>query len=121
MGELADLYFYADLVFIGGSLIERGGHNIIEPAARAKVVLFGQSMYNFKEQRNFLVDEEVAFEIENIDQFFKKTYQLLANEQYREQLALKAAKLIDQNRGSVKKHLQLIEVLLKQGEDYNAR
>lgn len=113
MGELADLYFYADLVFIGGSLIERGGHNIIEPAARAKVVLFGQSMYNFKEQRNFLVDEEVAFEIENIDQFFKKTYQLLANEQYREQLALKAAKLIDQNRGSVKKHLQLIEVLLK--------
>ncbi len=119
MGELSQLYFYADLVFIGGSLIDRGGHNVIEPAARAKVVLFGQSMYNFKEERDFLLENEVAFEVENADDFFEKTYQLLANDQYRKQRAEKAAELIDQNRGSVRKQLQLVDVLLEQGEDYN--
>ncbi|RCW62248.1 3-deoxy-D-manno-octulosonic acid transferase [Halanaerobium sp. ST460_2HS_T2] len=121
MGELAQLYFYADLVFIGGSLIDRGGHNVIEAAARAKVVLFGQSMYNFKEERDFLLENEVGFEIEDAADFFEKTYQLLANDQYRKQRAEKAAELIDQNRGAVKKQLQLVDVLLKQGEDYYDR
>ena len=120
MGELAQLYFYADLVFIGGSLIDRGGHNVIEAAARAKVVLFGQSMYNFREERDFLLENEVAFEIKDADDFFEKCYQLLANDQYRRQRAEKAAELIDKNRGSVRKQLQLVDVLLEQGEDYNA-
>jgi len=119
MGELAQLYFYADLVFIGGSLIDRGGHNVIEAAARAKVVLFGQSMYNFKEERDFLLENEVGFEVKNSDDFFEKCYQLLANDKYREKKAEKAAELIDKNRGSVRKQLQLIDVLLKQGVDYN--
>jgi len=118
MGELSQLYFYADLVFIGGSLIDRGGHNVIEAAARAKVVLFGQSMYNFKEERDFLLENEVAFEVENSNDFFEKTYQLLANDRYRKQRAEKAAELIDKNRGSVRKQLQLVDVLLEQGEDY---
>lgn len=119
MGELADLYFYADLVFIGGSLIKRGGHNVIEAAARAKVVLFGQSMYNFKEERDFLLNNEVAFEIEDADDFFETTYQLLANNQFRKEKAKKAAELIEQNQGSVRKQMQLVDVLLKQGVDYN--
>lgn len=118
MGELAQLYFYADIVFIGGSLIDRGGHNVIEAAARAKVVLFGQSMYNFKEERDFLLKNEVGFEVENSDDFFEKSYQLLANDDFRKQRAEKAAELIDKNRGSVRKQLQLIDVLLKQGVDY---
>ncbi|MFP4198492.1 MAG: 3-deoxy-D-manno-octulosonic acid transferase [Halanaerobium sp.] len=120
MGELSDLYYYADLIFIGGSLIDRGGHNVIEAAARARLVLFGESMYNFKEERDFLLENEVAFEIKNADDFFEKAYQLLANDQFRKQKAEEAAKLIDQNRGSVKKQLQLVDVLLEQGVDYNA-
>jgi 3-deoxy-D-manno-octulosonic-acid transferase len=119
MGELAQLYFYADLVFIGGSLINRGGHNVIEPAARGRVVLFGQSMYNLKEERDFILENEIGFEIKDAEDFFEKTYQLLANDQYRKKRAEKAAELIDQNRGSVRKQLELVDVLLEQGEDYN--
>ena len=117
MGELSRLYYYADLVFIGGSLINRGGHNVIEPAARAKVVLFGPSMYNFKEERDFLLDNEVAFEVKDQEEFFEKSYQLLINESFRLERAEKAASLIAENRGAVKKQLQLIDVLLKQGVD----
>ncbi|RQD69828.1 MAG: 3-deoxy-D-manno-octulosonic acid transferase, partial [Halanaerobium sp. MSAO_Bac5] len=97
--------------FIGGSLINRGGHNVIEAAARAKVVLFGPSMYNFKEERDFLIENETAFEVKDLNDFFEKSYQLLANDKFREQRAEKAAALIAENKGSVKKHLQLVNVL----------
>ncbi len=117
MGELSKLYYYADLVFIGGSLINRGGHNVIEPAARAKVVLFGPSMYNFKEERDFLLDNEVAFQIKDEEEFFEKSYQLFIKESFRLERAEKAASLIAKNRGAVKKQLQLVDVLLKQGVD----
>jgi len=117
MGELSQLYYYADLVFIGGSLINRGGHNVIEPAARAKVVLFGPSMYNFKEERDFLLDNEVAFQIKDKEDFFEKSYQLLINDSFRSERSEKAASLIAKNRGAVKKQLQLINVLLEQGVD----
>lgn len=120
MGELADLYYHADLVFIGGSLIDRGGHNVIEAAAREKVVLFGESMYNFKEERDFLLENEAAFEVKDLNDFFEKAYQLLANDDYRSQKAAQAAALIRKNRGSVAKQLQLIDVLLKQGDDNDA-
>lgn len=49
IGELSRLYFTADLVFVGGSLAPRGGHNILEPAAAGKPVLVGPSMENFRE------------------------------------------------------------------------
>ncbi|MEC9489714.1 MAG: 3-deoxy-D-manno-octulosonic acid transferase [Halanaerobiales bacterium] len=117
MGELSQLYYYADLVFVGGSLINNGGHNVIEPAARAKLVLFGPSMYNFKEERDFLLNNEIAFQVEDEDDLYEKSFQLLINDQFREERAEKSATLISKNRGSVKKHLQLIEVLLEQGVD----
>src|SRR3989454_12030216 len=49
VGELAGLYRAADAVFVGGSLVPSGGHNILEPAAFAKVPVFGPSMEDFKE------------------------------------------------------------------------
>jgi 3-deoxy-D-manno-octulosonic-acid transferase len=47
IGELASLYRLADGVFVGGSLVDSGGHNILEPAAFGKVPVFGPSMENF--------------------------------------------------------------------------
>ncbi len=49
IGELSGLYFAADVVFVGGSLVPRGGHNILEPAIAARPVLVGPSMDNFRE------------------------------------------------------------------------
>jgi 3-deoxy-D-manno-octulosonic-acid transferase len=74
-------------------------------------------MYNFKEERDFLLNNEIAFQVKDEDDLYEKSFQLLMNDQFREQRAEKSAKLISKNRGSVKKHLQLIDVLLKQGVD----
>ena len=49
LGELGGLYRLADAVFVGGSLVPGGGHNILEPAAFGKVPIYGPSMENFRE------------------------------------------------------------------------
>jgi 3-deoxy-D-manno-octulosonic-acid transferase len=54
VGELADLYGLADVVFVGGSLVATGGHNVLEPALRRKPVLFGPHTSNFRESVDLL-------------------------------------------------------------------
>ena len=49
LGELAQAYALASVVFVGGSLVTRGGQNILEPAGQGKPVLFGPHMENFKD------------------------------------------------------------------------
>jgi 3-deoxy-D-manno-octulosonic-acid transferase len=49
MGELLFLYALADVAFVGGSLVENGGHNLLEPAALGKPVLSGVHLFNFLE------------------------------------------------------------------------
>jgi 3-deoxy-D-manno-octulosonic-acid transferase len=56
VGELAQLYAVADVVFVGGSLVPRGGHNVLEPALRRKPVLVGPHTDNFREAAALLVD-----------------------------------------------------------------
>ncbi|MEE2835953.1 MAG: glycosyltransferase N-terminal domain-containing protein [Myxococcota bacterium] len=55
IGELMPAYALADVVFVGGSFIERGGQNILEPAACGKPVLFGPHMENFVDEVGLLV------------------------------------------------------------------
>src|SRR5262249_29722177 len=60
IGELASLYRLADGVFVGGSLVPSGGHNILEPAAFGKVPVFGESMENFSEIARRFLGENAA-------------------------------------------------------------
>src|SRR5262249_10925859 len=54
VGELADLYRWADVVFVGGSLVPSGGHNMLEPAQKRKPVLFGPHTENFRDSAELL-------------------------------------------------------------------
>jgi 3-deoxy-D-manno-octulosonic-acid transferase len=56
VGELATLYQLAEVVFVGGSLVPTGGHNMLEPALRSKPVLFGPYTSNFRESAELLID-----------------------------------------------------------------
>jgi len=49
MGELSGLFSYADVVFMGGTIVPRGGHNILEPAMFGKPIVVGRHMENFRE------------------------------------------------------------------------
>ena len=63
IGELAGAYRLADLVFIGGSLVPAGGHNILEPAAFGKVPIFGPSMDNFRDIASAFLDRGAARQV----------------------------------------------------------
>ncbi|MEQ1354783.1 MAG: 3-deoxy-D-manno-octulosonic acid transferase, partial [Candidatus Acidiferrum sp.] len=65
IGELSSLYRCADGVFVGGSLVESGGHNILEPAAFGKIPVFGPSMENFAEMAARFVAAGAAVQVES--------------------------------------------------------
>ncbi|NLM16991.1 MAG: hypothetical protein GX221_04670 [Candidatus Riflebacteria bacterium] len=61
IGELKSAYATSSLAFVGGSLIERGGHNIMEPALFAKPVVTGPSLFNFASERRTLSKDKALF------------------------------------------------------------
>ena len=67
VGELADFYAAADVTFVGGSLISRGGHNVLEPVLRGAPVLFGPHMMNFRAAAQLVCQNDLGAQIENAD------------------------------------------------------
>jgi 3-deoxy-D-manno-octulosonic-acid transferase len=109
MGELAKIYLIADIVFIGGSLVRVGGHNLIEPALLAKPVLFGPYMENFEETKSLLLAGEGALEVKTPNELEEKLLFLLEDEEERKKLGTRAYEIIKENQGVVEKYLDLIK------------
>src|SRR6202023_1965018 len=65
LGELAQLYQMATAVFVGGSLVDYGGHNILEPAVFGKPIVFGTHMQNFKEIAEAFLTNGAAVRVES--------------------------------------------------------
>jgi 3-deoxy-D-manno-octulosonic-acid transferase len=108
LGELAAAYRFATVAFVGGTLIRRGGHSIMEPALFAKAIVTGPSMENFrgivKEFREHngihqisAGQEDRGLQIEQLTQAF---VDLLQNRNAREALGKNAFSILDKNRGA---------------------
>ena len=65
VGELAEFYAAADLAFVGGSLVPRGGHNVLEPVLRGVPALFGPHMMNFRAAAELVIENELGAQIED--------------------------------------------------------
>ena len=65
IGELAQVYQIATAVFVGGSLVEHGGHNILEPAVFGKPIVFGSHMQNFREIADTFLAHEAGIQVSN--------------------------------------------------------
>src|SRR6185503_9779359 len=64
IGELAQLYQIATAAFVGGSLVPAGGHNILEPAAHGKAIMFGPYMHNFQEIADTFLANGAAIKVQ---------------------------------------------------------
>jgi len=80
MGELARVYAVASVTFVGNSLVPGGGHNILQPLAQGKAVLFGPNMQNFRDIAAICLREGVAFEVSGLDQLVEVADRLLRSE-----------------------------------------
>ena len=112
LGELSLFYGLSDIAFVGGSLIEHGGHNPIEPALWNLPILMGVHCFNFLEITKRLSDSGALVQCKSADQLFDKLQELLADSQLQESMGKKSADVLKTNRGSLQRQKQQIENLL---------
>ena len=112
MGRLAQLYAAADIVFIGGSLINKGGQNPLEAAYHSKVALFGPYMHNFEEISANLVSARGAVKVGDEAELTASIRVLLENDSERRQMGENARRVLESNAGAAKKDLDLIKPLI---------
>lgn len=101
MGELLMLYGAADLAFIGGSLIRRGGHNPLEAAAWAMPVISGPHVFNFSDIFRRLEQGGGLLTVDSSDGLADSLSQLLADKAYRETVGANAESVLLANQGAV--------------------
>jgi 3-deoxy-D-manno-octulosonic-acid transferase len=112
IGELAGLYRLADAVFVGGSLVPSGGHNILEPAAFGKVPIYGPSMENFREMAAKFLAAGAAIQVKNPEELGAAWRSLLKDAKSARRMGASARDLVDQNRGATDRVLEQVESLL---------
>jgi len=105
------LAFYgaSDVAFVGGSLVEIGGHNLLEPAALKLPVLTGPSDFNAKEIAEMLVQSGAARRVANAGELAAAVSELLGDSRERQRVGAIARRAVETNRGSVQRLLKLIE------------
>lgn len=108
-GKLQMLYSVSDIVFIGGSMIKKGGQNPIEASAYAKPAVFGRYMYNFDSESKLLKDAGGSFEVSGENELLEKTDLLLADEKLRYDMGQKALQVVEGQKGAINKNIEIIK------------
>lgn len=112
MGELADLYSIATIVFVGGSLVDKGGHNLFEPVVYGKPVLFGPFIQDFKESAELLLEHQIGIMVEDENDLKMKILALLNDKEQQQFIYRKASELLKEEKNFRKKCINLIEEFL---------
>lgn len=112
IGELLQFYTLADICLVGGSLIDFGGHNPLEPARLAKPILFGPYMGSFKEITPPLIDTGAAIQVQP-EELSTALQSLLLNQDRRTEMAKAAHHFVyNQQKGILDAHIDKIRQLL---------
>lgn len=112
VGELAQIYGIADVVFVGGSLVPAGGHNMLEAGLRRKPVLFGPHTENFRDAAALLVESSGGIRVADGDALARELARLLDDPALRERLGAAAGEAVASRSGAVKETLELVERFL---------
>ena len=121
IGELAQLYQVATAVFVGGSLVDQGGHNIIEPAVFGKAIVFGPYMQNFAEIARAFLENEAAIQVRSARDLEHVLLGLLNDSVRRASLGAAARALVEANRGARGKTMNAIAKVLPPQDPGNVR
>ncbi|HEX7862271.1 MAG TPA: 3-deoxy-D-manno-octulosonic acid transferase [Verrucomicrobiae bacterium] len=119
-GELRYFYAPATLIFVGKSLAGEGGQNPIEPAALRKPIIFGPHMQNFASIVEAFLRADAAIQVPDEPALESAFRRLLTDDSRRDQLAARALQVVQQNKGSIDRTVDMIVEHLKQEEIYVA-
>jgi 3-deoxy-D-manno-octulosonic-acid transferase len=114
IGELAGLYALADVAFVGGSLVPRGGHNIIEPAQHGVAVVVGNHTENFRDIVSLFQSRD-AVRIVGLAELPLVLMHLLENDSERRALGQRAKETVRSQAGATVRTLEELNALLNEG------
>jgi len=109
IGELFKTYSMGTVVFIGGSLVPIGGHNVLEPAVFGKPVIFGRHMHNFREIARMLRQKKAGLQVAGVEQFTSEALRLFENPAACEEMGRNAFRVIQDNIGAVERSVDILE------------
>jgi 3-deoxy-D-manno-octulosonic-acid transferase len=112
MGELAGLYSVATVVFCGGSLVARGGHNVMEAAACGKPVFYGPSMKDFADAARLLESARAGFPVRNGRELTAKILALLRNRDEYTAVCQRAREAALAQQGAARRQARMVRDML---------
>jgi 3-deoxy-D-manno-octulosonic-acid transferase len=112
IGELRTFYALCDIAFVGGSLVKVGGHNLLEPAAMKKPVIFSRYMFNFKEISEALMSSGGGIMVRDKGELYVQLDTLLSDPERARRMGERAFRVIEANSGAAKKTIDAIGRLL---------
>ena len=116
IGELGRLYALGDIIFVGGSFVPVGGHNILEPAAHGKPIVVGPHMFNFTEIYQLLSDRGACRMVHSAEELQAEWTLLSEQEEVRTERGTHCLELVVENQGATRRNVQELRQLL---ETYN--
>ena len=111
-GELARFIAGAEVVFMGGSLVPRGGQNLLEPAARGKAVVAGPHMDNFQAETRLLKEHGALSQVDSAEALARELQRLTADPRARRRMGAAAAELIAERRDMADRYLKALGTCL---------
>ena len=108
MGEMMSYFSICDIAFIGGSLSNNGGQNMLEAASLSKPIIFGPSVFNFEEISKKLLDDGSAIQVSSAEELMKTICELLLDNEKRKLIGQSAKTTFENNRGAVARVFEAI-------------
>ena len=108
MGEMMSYFSISDIAFIGGSLSNNGGQNMLEAASLSKPIIFGPSVFNFEEISKRLLDDGSAIQVGSAEELMQTISELLLDNEKRKLIGQSAKTTFENNRGAVAKVFEAI-------------
>ena len=111
-GRLADIYSFSDVVFVGGTLDDTGGHNVLEPSAFSKPVLFGPNVKHTREGAEALISKNGGFMIRTSEELADKAISLLKDPSALSEAGAASKAALESLQGATNKTLSIIETYI---------
>lgn len=127
IGELPATYSLAAVVFVGGSIVDRGGHNVLEPAVAGAAVVTGPHTHNFQAIMNLMEQADAVIKLPAVEgkdatrELTNVLSRLLADSGERARLGLRAKQLVAENQGAAERTLKLVAPLFSAKQHESSR
>jgi len=114
LGELSDCWGLAEIAFVGGSLTNRGGQNMLEPAGYGAAVLFGPNTWNFKDITAALLDCSGARVVRGLEEMRHAVRELLVRSDMRQAMGVAARQFVASQQGATRRTVDCLEQILSE-------